>query len=184
VFDMRAAIAALLFILAIAADAQASHFRYATISHRPIMDDGGNPTGTVQFRVVTSWRRSYPTFGVVNVGDRVSVATFDFGDGDSLDISATVTSVSTVEDWFVAEAIIVHQYAPGTKTVLGQMNGCCRLSSLENSNDSSFLAGTTLSPWSANSSPGRHGSTGTARRTRRGWPARPAGTAGSAWPSR
>merc|ERR1712096_128636 len=107
----------LLLVSALLAVAQASHFRYGTISWEPF-----EPT-TVQFRVDTAWKRSYwPGSGLAAAGQKTDACVvggrpcvakndvfevpegtkgnyFYFGDGtDSALLRVEVTSPAEIED--------------------------------------------------------------------------------------
>src|SRR4051794_4756997 len=106
-----------LLVLA-ATEAEGSHFRYATIDYKPILNENGDPTGTVEFHIRSGWRRSF--FGTPVVGDVIVPESFEFGDGESENVSLTVTSFSATEDWVLGEFTVQHHYAgPGPFTAFG-----------------------------------------------------------------
>ena len=120
-FRGRACTLALLALAGLAQPAEASHFRYGTLSWAST----GNPNdpAEVRFRLRASFRRT--EFGNVNIGDavqeNVGPTVLFFGDGDStIPLFFRVTAVSLTEDWFLGEAVdgplatefgIVHSYA-------------------------------------------------------------------------
>src|SRR5262249_22475881 len=94
--------ATIFFVAAMSRDAEATHFRYATVSWRPTLDSAGQPTGQVEFRIRSAWRRGF--FSVIDpvthlprppiVGETIAPERFDFGDGSvSVLLTMTVTSV-------------------------------------------------------------------------------------------
>jgi hypothetical protein len=149
-------------------DANASHFRYGTISYVPVLEDG-QPTGTVEFRFAAAFRRSgYSGTGADNrpvVGDiiteTVGGTTLQFGDGTGTStLRFRVIAFSATEDWIVGEAL-----HPGTedvgvrKTYSGQgpytarSSTCCRIGALNNRGNGTYTLTTTVHPFSANRSP-------------------------------
>ena len=126
--------------------AQASHFRYGTISWSPTAT-----AGEVQFNVKVGIRRSY--VGAPNVGDAIGAPhDFFFGDGGVTYPNYTVTAIDTTTDFLVAEAIFNHTYATaGTYTAA--FSSCCRLSNLQNRADGNWYGETTVTPFGANRSP-------------------------------
>ena len=78
-------------------DAEASHYRFGSVSWVPT---GGN---TIEFTIRQAWRGnsfgSFPSIGdVENTGER-----FWFGDGSSVVIELVVLSVNPTENWFFGE---------------------------------------------------------------------------------
>ncbi|RYZ29936.1 MAG: CHRD domain-containing protein [Chitinophagaceae bacterium] len=124
----------------------ASHFRYGSISWT---NASGN---TVVFKISQAWRGDafgpFPSVGsTVNTGEP-----FAFGDGGSVSIVLTVTSVNNSENWFYGEMTVSHTYAaPGTYTASNA--SCCRISNLINNGDGNFRTATTVNVGSGNSSP-------------------------------
>lgn len=121
--------------------AWATHFRYGNVQWS---NTSGN---TVTFKIQQAWRWSYfgdPALGsVVDIAAADGAVPLDFGDGSSVDISLTITSINASEDWFFGEVTYTHTYAqPGNYDVSFQ--GCCRISTLQNNHDESFRVHTNV----------------------------------------
>ncbi len=131
-------------------EAKASHFRYATIDYKPILDDSGNPTGTVEFHIRSGWRRSF--FGTPVVGNVISPESFNFGDGQSVSVSLVVTSFSATEDWVLGEFTVQHHYNnAGPFTAMGSSSA--RLSNIIDGGNQAWRYDIVVSPYSKNNSP-------------------------------
>jgi hypothetical protein len=164
-------------VLAGAPQAQASHFRYGTLSWAPT----GTP-GEVQFELRVALRRNDPQYGFfpggidnfAEVGDIITENIGDtqliFGDGTGSTgiLQMVVTDFSQTENWMIALALdpitglpgIVHPYSgAGPHTArLGNSptgSGCCRLgsASLNNRSNGSYPLQTIVRPNAGNSSP-------------------------------
>src|SRR6187549_480518 len=102
----------------------ASHFRYGSISWTNV---SGN---TVVFKISQAWRTSAFFGGTPPIGTVFAAgADFNFGDGTSVPVNLTVTSVNPAEDWLYAEMTVSHTYAsPGSR--IASASNCCRISTL------------------------------------------------------
>ena len=152
-FGRTCALAALTVALvgAAAENAYATHFRYGTINWS--VPDTAQPSH-IQFRVTTGWRRSfdcgpsqtppgctpwglnhYPNVGEVINLNYAAGLTFNFGDGSpAVNMAgATVTAISSTEDWLVAEWTVTHAYS--SSGAVAFMEECCRISTLADGND-------------------------------------------------
>jgi len=133
-----------------ATPAQASHYRYGTLTWRTVPAD---PTKlTVEFKVSRAYRRSATAFANVTVGSTVSAETLDFGDGTTGSITLTVTSLDIAGGVFYGEASIVHTYA-AAGNYQAFFSSCCRLSTLANNADGTWYVSTLVNAGSGNSSP-------------------------------
>jgi hypothetical protein len=137
----------LVSLLCMSLIAQASHFRYGSITYQT----SGANNRVVTFKVSEAWRDDAfgtpPTLGqVVTVDGNLS-----FGDGTSaVPINLTVTTVG--DDYFYGEATITHTYAAsGNYTAF--TTTCCRISNLQNNADGDFYISTVVGAGSANDSP-------------------------------
>jgi hypothetical protein len=126
--------------------ANASHFRYGNISWSPL---SGN---TIQFKISQAWRISFFFGGTPSVGATVTTSSLNFGDGTSVPVTLTITSVNPVEDWFFGSFTVNHTYA-GTGNYTAWWFDCCRISSLVNNPDGNYRVQTTVNVGSGNSSP-------------------------------
>lgn len=112
-----------LFFLAmlISPKASATHFRGGTLTWQPA---GGN---SVSFSMNTSWRRGFawPSGGTWTganppVGATVRIGTFNFGDGQTVNVNATVNSIDVAGDIINTTWTTTKAYAaPGTYIVNG-----------------------------------------------------------------
>lgn len=141
----------MVLLAGMAPSAQATHFRYGNVSWIPVASDA---TGrTIQFRVSVGYRTSYGwgtavvPGAVVNDGD-----SFSFGDGTSVPLNFTVTSVNGPDDYFYAEAVITKTYA-STGNFTASFSSCCRISTLQNNADASFRVSTIVTVGNNNRSP-------------------------------
>jgi len=146
----RLALIAISFLFLASTQARASHFRYATVDYKPILDVNGNPTGTVEFHIRSGWRRS--AFGTPVVGSVINPESFFFGDGGSVTVSLTVTSFSATEDWVLGTFTVQHHYVTtGPFTAMG--NSGARISTLQDGHDENWRYDTLVFPFSKNNSP-------------------------------
>jgi len=127
--------------------AEATHFRYGHITHVQRTDIGPR---TVEFTIDTGWRRSF--FGAPNVGSNVSVGVFNFGDGSSATVVATVNSLSVAEDWIITRATLVKTYASAS-VFTAFFQGAARISTLQNSADTAYRVETIVNLTLSNASP-------------------------------
>ena len=106
--------------LGVMQDAEATHFRYGTLSYVPVLDNG-QPTGEVEFRFAAAFRRGgYSGSGADGrpvVGDIITEfiggTSLSFGDGAGTStLRFRVIAFSQTEDWIVGEAL-----HPGTEDV-------------------------------------------------------------------
>lgn len=137
--------------------AEASHFRYGTVSWS--LTD--NP-GEVEYRIKVVYRRTYGFYpgnnltnpgSLPNIGDQVRMDfTFVYGDGmqDVFPV-ASVTAINPAEDWFEAEIILTHQYS-GSGPYTAFLQSCCRISGIFG-NPSSYRLRAIVSPFGDNNSP-------------------------------
>lgn len=117
-------------VLVSATPAQATHFRFRTITWEQIGPQ------EVRFDMTVADRMSY--HGSLAVGQPWNESMQDFGDGSGGSMTGQVTAVNTVDDWFLAEVSTTHVYA-GSGPWTAAWSGCCTLSTLKNSPDSSLL---------------------------------------------
>lgn len=138
----------LVLLLSLAATAQASHFRYGSLTWRTVQSD---PTQrTVEFKVSQAWRRS--AFGNITVGSTLTTDLLYFGDGTSANITLAITSVDAAADNFYGEATITHTY-PQAINYTAFFSSCCRLSNLANNANQNWYVSTQVNAGSGNSSP-------------------------------
>ncbi len=128
----------------------ATHFRYGNISWTNTV---GN---TVVFNLSQGWRWSF--FGDPAVGSSVAITTnghpipLYFGDGSSIDIILTVTSVNPDEDYFYGTVTITHTYA-SSGNYITYFEDLARISTLQNNPDGYFRVQTVVNAGSGNNSP-------------------------------
>ena len=136
-------------LLLAATPAQASHFRYGSLTWQTAASD---PTGkTIVFKVTQAFRDNY-FFPIPVVGDIEYTSNLDFGDGNFAPINLVVTSVDAPGSSFFGEVTIAHTYAnSGPYTAF--YDNCCRLSSLQNNADGTWHVATDVTAGSFNSSP-------------------------------
>ncbi|TXC78816.1 HYR domain-containing protein [Luteibaculum oceani] len=105
--------------------AEASHFRYGSISWQKI----NNSTNQVKFKVSVAFRR----WANQQVGQSVNVGSLQFGDGSSANISVTVTSAqgNSSTGWFFGEAEITKTYG-ANGNYNARWRSCCRIGGLGN----------------------------------------------------
>jgi HYR domain/Secretion system C-terminal sorting domain len=132
---IKKALIALLFIITFSSDSFATHFRGGNITWRQA---GGN---TIEFTISSTWRRSYPAYGVTNpnVGALVNLGTITFGDGTSQNIIATVNSIDIAEDFINTTWVGRRTYTTAGNFTVNAFNSCCTISTLrEGNNDVSY----------------------------------------------
>ena len=137
-----------LFVLGVASSANATHFRYGSITWRTVQTDATNRT--VEFKVSQSWRRTF--YGAPTVGSTVNTGVLQFGDGGSASTVLVVTSVDLAADNFYGEAIIRHTY-PAVGNYTAFFTGNARISTLVNNRDQSWYVSTVVNSGSGNNSP-------------------------------
>ena len=136
-------------LLCLSLFAQASHFRYGSISYQT----GGANDRVVQFKVSEAWRKdAFASNTNPAVGDVITVdGDMDFGDGTNhVPINITVTTVGT--DYFYGDFITTHTYA-SSGTFTAATTTCCRIFNLQNNSSGSFYLSTQVGAGSANDSP-------------------------------
>ena len=123
-----------------------SHFRFSTIAAETTT---GN---TVMFHIEQSWRWSGTN---LQVGQTTSPATLSYGDDLSDNISLTVTSVDTVEDYYVGSATLTHTYSSAYtgQNVVAFMASGNRISTLQNNRDGGFRTETGFKVGDPNDAP-------------------------------
>jgi hypothetical protein len=127
--------------------AYATHFRYGSISWKKL-----NATD-VEFKVSLAYRSGF--FGNPPLGGSISPETFNFGDGNSIAMTALVTSVNATEGWFYSESIFTHTYSANGNFVAYILSGD-RISTLSNNPDGGYRVQTIVNitaPTIGNSSP-------------------------------
>src|SRR5688572_17446246 len=132
----------LLALMLVTKSAQATHFRYATISWE--IPNPAQPR-TVNFRIESAWRRSYfgtPAVGatIVPAGSFPATITIQALSGPaynhSLPMNAVVNAVNSTEDWLVAVTQSTHTFPPDlARTYPVGFTNCCRISTLLNGNN-------------------------------------------------
>jgi uncharacterized repeat protein (TIGR01451 family) len=146
-------------------ECSATHFRFGHFNWEPT----GNP-GEVQFHLVNAFRRSgyagSATDGFPRTGDIITEAvgatSFMFGDGQSTaTLQYRVIAFSQPENWIVGEALqpgttspgLRHTYAAAVAYNNVGINTCCRLTSLNNRSDGTYILSTRVTPRDGNRSP-------------------------------
>ncbi|MFD1096265.1 T9SS type A sorting domain-containing protein [Salegentibacter chungangensis] len=123
-------------------DANASHFRYGTLSWKPVPGD----PNTIEFKLDVAYRHSF------NNGQPISDYIY-FGDGTNQFITPTITSINYGEDWHYATATFTKTYAnPGDYNVIWA-NNCCRIFALQNNSSDNYSLETVVSVGTGNHSP-------------------------------
>ena len=143
---------ALVLLVGLPAAAEASHFRFGLITWVPRPDLGPN---TVEFTVKQSWRLSACP-GTVVGSTACSFSGLNFGDFSSANITGTVVSIDTTEDWYLATATIIHTYPSannGGSPWVASFNTCCRIYGLVNASGGSLNVATTVDLSVSNASP-------------------------------
>ena len=143
-----------------AAPAEASHFRYGTLSYTA---DG---SGTVVFSLAAAFRcdQDYgdpcPEVGQV-VTETIGATALFFGDGSATNtLEFEVISVDETDQFFIAVALepgttnrgIPHTY-DGTGPFTAEINSCCRISDLNNRTGANYRVATQVFPQTDNDSP-------------------------------
>jgi MYXO-CTERM domain-containing protein len=125
---------ATVFVLVFTSRAEATHFRYGNIRYT-IPDPVSAPL-TVRFEVVTAWRAAF-----------TDSTTLLYGDGTSNSSSQGVLIGSGFdiagEEYKVFRYTATHTY-PGPGQYVASFTSCCRISSLANGNDQTFLVQATV----------------------------------------
>lgn len=120
-------------------DADATHFRFGHITWKV------TGTNTAEITVLHAWRRS--AAGALVVGNTSpAFATFSSGGGSpsSSNITGTVIFVNAANDWYLAKYVTTVTY-PNQGPFTASFNSCCRISTLQNSNnDQNFLVATDI----------------------------------------
>src|SRR5688572_17052593 len=113
-------------LIAIAAPAAASHYRYATIRWcwNPIYPDPTPIYQSYDFSVAYRWEGQA-------VGDTVT-ETFDFPGGESQPVVLTVSEVHASRGWFLAEGRIDHHLGGGSSA---GFDSCCRIDGTDGGDD-------------------------------------------------
>lgn len=127
--------------------ANASHFRYMTIS----WSRANTATRTVCIDVEHAWRAT--AFGSPAIGTVTgSTGNLQLGDGRSAATPITVTNNDLPNNWFVGITQIMHTYIGTGTTFTILYSSCCRIGGLANGNGGSmrmrstvFLGGSALS---------------------------------------
>lgn len=125
------ALAALVAVVALLPEAEATHYRWGVLSWEPT-----GVENEVRFTGNHGWRRS--AYGYPNVGDLVITGSLDPGDGASLSLRVKVTTISVENDWFIGKFVnetgaegFKHRYsAPnnGGQPWVAYYESCCRIS--------------------------------------------------------
>ena len=119
----------------------ASHLRGTSISWSPT-----STPGQVQFTIQYSQRASAGcTSGACVVGATVAVP-FNFGDGATANVTTTVTSLNSAEDYFSSTGTINHTYT-GAGPYTAFYNVCCRVSTIVSGHDQTMEMQTSVSPF-------------------------------------
>ncbi|MBC3758358.1 T9SS type A sorting domain-containing protein [Hyunsoonleella sp. SJ7] len=108
-------------------EVQASHFRGGTLSWSQA---GGN---SITFTSNTQWRRSF--WGAPTVGQTLNLGSMNFGDGQTITLTATVTGVDAVNDILFMSWVYTKTYATAGNYEVSAYNSCCRTSDLEDGNN-------------------------------------------------
>ncbi|WP_276132626.1 LamG-like jellyroll fold domain-containing protein [Polluticoccus soli] len=144
--------------------AEASHFRYGSLSWSKTATNG-----TVKFSFKAAFRRtSYSGTGTDSrpiVGDIITETTgataLNFGDNTNTGtLRFVVTSYSVAEDWILGEALepntnnagIPHAYA-GNGPYVAAVAGSARVATLNNGANGGYRMETSVTPFGTNSSP-------------------------------
>ena len=137
----------LAFFFAASPSSNASHYRYGNMDWVP--GSGNEVTITVQ----QAWRTSFFFGGTPTIGDvAFGTTTLFFGDGSSVSVDITVTSVNAAEDWFFGEFTVAHTY-PSAADYTAFYQTCCRIGSLQNNPNGEFRSETIVNVGSGNRPP-------------------------------
>jgi len=146
-------------------ESYATHFRFGHFNWEPTT----NP-GEVRFHLVNAFRRSgYPGSapdGLPRTGDiiteTVGATSFIFGDGQTTaTLQYRVIAFSEPENWIAVEALqpgtttagLRHTYAAAVPYNNVGVSSCCRLSSLNNRSNGTYILSTRVTPRDGNRSP-------------------------------
>ena len=139
------------FLLGAGAPAQASHFRYGTLTWRTVPTDPSKLT--VQFKVSQAWRLSFGPFAnATPVPGAVFTDVMNFGDGTTENMNLVVTSVDVPGDSFYAEAVVTHTYA-AAGDYRAFFTDCCRIYTLSNNANGTWYVSSLVNAGSGNNSP-------------------------------
>jgi hypothetical protein len=143
---LAAAMLSLAFLVPTAAEA--SHFRFGLITHKPSVTPGA-----VDITVRIGYRGSY--FGSPNIGATIPVdAVLDFGDASGINNPPmTVIARSLAEDWIIVERVFPKTYANAAGSYLVRFYSCCRIGALYNGSNGNYELRTRIAPALGNSSP-------------------------------
>ncbi|MCC5805084.1 MAG: hypothetical protein JJU00_02035 [Opitutales bacterium] len=129
-----------------------THFRSGTISWEPVFEAEGDATNTVKIRVDVVYRRSYPVSSFREFsnpdnsklpGDTLVYQNLRFAGNVSAPLQFLVTAVNLQEDWLYGVAHVTHTFSePGT--YMAWLESCCRLSGLQNANDTQYRLETLI----------------------------------------
>ncbi|MDQ1741498.1 MAG: large repetitive protein, partial [Pseudonocardiales bacterium] len=160
---------ATLCVLFFAGEAQASHFRYATVSARTVLDlsNNGQPTKTVSFTLQAAYRRTFwiQNFSQTLVNGNTFVADdFNFGDGTAqFTPTLTVVAYDPNADWVYGSVTFTHTYANAGTYIAFYGNragidsnpnyGCCRIDNLSGLSNQRYRIEVIATPGSRNSAP-------------------------------
>jgi hypothetical protein len=135
--------------LGLATTAQASHFRYGSLTYQTVPTDATKRT--VQFKLSMSFRRSY--FGNVTLGSTISDGiVFNYGDGTTTNVQLLVTSVDVVNDIIYGEFSPTHKYT-ATQAYTANATSCCRIGTLANNANDTWLLRVVVNAGTGNNSP-------------------------------
>ncbi|GAA4034497.1 hypothetical protein GCM10022409_18610 [Hymenobacter glaciei] len=141
-------------LLAASAPAQASHFRYGSLTWQTVSTNAAGQT-TVKFKVTQAFREDFPWAVPPVVGGTEYTGPLDFGDGNSAPINLVITSINFSDISFFGEAEITHTYAAapaGTKyTALYTSNA--RIGTLQNNANQAWNVFTDVTVGTTNNSP-------------------------------
>lgn len=137
---------AAVFMVANPQSAEASHFRADQLVWTK------TSANSADFDLSASYRESY--YGTLAIGDTFAGGTLDFGDGTSLDVAFTVTSVDSANDIVSGSLDTSHTYA-GAGPYTASYSDCCRLSGPQHINnpDDDIISSTVVDLANATGSP-------------------------------
>jgi hypothetical protein len=125
-------------------DAKATHFRFGHITWRARPDI--SPT-SAEITVLHAWRCTFFFGSCPAVGSGAPVtATLVFGGGSpaSTNLAGTIIFTDPAANWFLARHTVVQTY-PSQGPFTASFSSCCRISTLQNSNnDQNFLISTDI----------------------------------------
>jgi hypothetical protein len=142
--------------LGLVGTANATHFRYGSLTWRNVRNDATNRV--VEFKVSQSYKRSYTGFpsnaansmvvgSVVKGADRLY-----YGDGSFDAIDLIVTSVDIAADNFYGEATLTHTYVSAS-SYKAYFTSSARLATLANNANGTWYVESLVGVGSGNSSP-------------------------------